>query len=382
MSEINSFRFDIPEQALNDLKQRLAGTRWPEAETPDDWTQGVPLAYMKELCDYWRDGYDWRRCEAALNALPQFRTEIDGLEFQFLHVRSPREDALPMVMTHGWPGSVIEFLKVIGPLSDPAEHGGDASDAFHVVCPTLPGFGFSAKPDAPGWSVERIGRAWGQLMARLGYDQYVAQGGDWGAVVTACIGLSETEHCIGLHTNLPILSPSPEVMENPTEFEQSALAAGQHYWDWDSGYSKEQSTRPQTVGYGLVDSPTAQAAWILEKFWSWSDCDGHPENALTRDELLDNVMMYWLPGAGASSARIYWESFSILGKPQEPIHIPTGVSIFPHEIFRSSRRWCEERFSKLVHYNALEKGGHFAALEQPETFVDEIRSCFRHVRLM
>ena len=380
MSEINSFRFDIPEQTLNDLKQRLAGTRWPEAETPDDWTQGVPLAYMKELCDYWRDGYDWRRCEAALNALPQFRTEIDGLEFQFLHVRSPREDALPMVMTHGWPGSVIEFLKVIGPLSDPAEHGGDASDAFHVVCPTLPGFGFSAKPDAPGWSVERIGRAWGQLMARLGYDQYVAQGGDWGAVVTACIGLSETEHCIGLHTNLPILSPSPEVMENPTEFEQSALAAGQHYWDWDSGYSKEQSTRPQTVGYGLVDSPTAQAAWILEKFWSWSDCDGHPENALTRDELLDNVMMYWLPGAGASSARIYWESFSILGKPQEPIHIPTGVSIFPHEIFRSSRRWCEERFSKLVHYNALEKGGHFAALEQPETFVDEIRSCFRHVR--
>ena len=380
MSEINSFRFDIPEQALDDLKQRLAGTRWPEAETPDDWTQGVPLAYMKELCDYWRDGYDWRRCEAALNALPQFRTEIDGLEFQFLHVRSPREDALPVVMTHGWPGSVIEFLKVIGPLSDPEAHGGDASDAFHVVCPTLPGFGFSGKPDAPGWSVERIGRAWGQLMARLGYDRYVAEGGDWGAAVTACIGLSETKHCIGLHTNMPILSPSPEVMENLTEFEHSALAGGQHYWDWDSGYSKEQSTRPQTVGYGLVDSPIAQAAWILEKFWSWSDCDGHPENALTRDELLDNVMMYWLPGAGASSARIYWESFSMLGKPQEPIHIPTGVSIFPHEIFRSSRRWCEDRFSKLVHYNTLEKGGHFAAFEQPATFVDEARACFRHVR--
>ena len=335
---------------------------------------------MKELCDYWRNGYDWRRCEAALNALPQFRTEIDGLEFQFLDVRSPREDALPMVMTHGWPGSVIEFLKVIGPLSDPEAHGGDGSDAFHVVCPTLPGFGFSGKPDAPGWSIEHIGRAWGQLMARLGYDRYVAQGGDWGAAVTACIGLSETEHCIGLHTNMPILSPSPEVMENPTEFEQSALAGIQHYWDWDSGYSKEQSTRPQTVGYGLVDSPSAQAAWIIEKCWAWSDCDGHPENAFTRDELLDNVMMYWLPRAGASSARIYWESFSVLTRPQEPIHIPTGVSIFPQEIFRSSRRWCEERFSKLIHYNTLDQGGHFAAFEQPETFVDEIRSCFRHVR--
>ena len=380
MSDIRAFQFDVPEEALDDLKRRLAATRWPERETPDDWSQGIPRAYMKEVCAYWQNEYDWRRCEAALNALPQFITEIDGLDFQFLHLRSPREDALPLVMTHGWPGSVIEFMKIIEPLSDPEAHGGDASDAFHVVCPTLPGFGYSGKPDAPGWSIERIGRAWGQLMARLGYDRYVAQGGDWGAAVTACIGVNETAHCIGMHTNMPLLSPSPALLENPTEFEQSALAGFQYYWDWDSGYSKEQSTRPQTIGYGLVDSPCAQAAWIIEKFWAWTDCDGQPENVLTRDELLDNVMMYWLPGAGASSARIYWESFSVLGRPQEPIHIPAGVSMFPHEIFRASKRWGEERFTNLVHYNALDKGGHFAAFEQPAVFVDELRTCFANVR--
>lgn len=380
MNEVREFRFAVPDAELDDLRSRLAATRWPERETPDDWSQGVPLAYMQELCDYWRDSYDWRRCEDALNALPQFVTTLDGLDIQFLHLRSAHEDAMPLVMTHGWPGSVIEFLKVLGPLTDPTAHGGAAADAFHVVCPTLPGFGFSGKPDAPGWGVERVGRAWGELMARLGYARYVAQGGDWGSAVTHAMGLSETTHCAGIHTNMPLLSPSEAVLDNLTPFEQDAAAGTQYYWDWDSGYSKEQSTRPQTVGYGLVDSPAGQAAWIVEKFWAWCDCDGHPENALTRDELLDNIMMYWLPAVGASSARIYWESFSIVTAPKAEISMPVGVSIYPHEIFRSSKRWCEERFPNLIHYNQLDRGGHFAAFEQPELFVGEIRDCFRRLR--
>jgi len=379
MSDIKPFQIDIAQADLDDLQRRLTHIRWPERETPVDWSQGIPLAYVKELCGYWREQYDWRRCESWLNGLPQFTTEIDGLNFHFLHVRSSNENALPLVMTHGWPGSIIEFSKVIGPLTEPASHGGCDDDAFHLVCPTLPGFGFSGKPSEPGWGVERIGIAWGQLMARLGYDRYVAQGGDWGAAVTCSMGITETRHCAGIHTNMPILSPS-EALQGLSEYENDALASAQYYWDWDSGYAKEQSTRPQTIGYGLVDSPVAQAAWIIEKFWAWTDSDGHPENVLTRDELLDNVMMYWLPSAGASSARIYWESFSLIGTPQASIEIPSGVSMFPKEIFRASRRWVEERFKNLVHYNVLEKGGHFAAFEQPNTFVDEVRTCFRHMR--
>ena len=379
MSDIKPFQVDIAQADLDDLQRRLMHIRWPERETPVDWSQGAPLAYVKELCGYWREQYDWRRCESWLNGLPQFTTEIDGLDFHFLHVRSSNENALPLVMTHGWPGSIIEFSKVIGPLTEPASYGGSDDDAFHLVCPTLPGFGFSGKPSEPGWGVERIGIAWGQLMARLGYDRYVAQGGDWGAAVTCSMGITETRHCAGIHTNMPILSPS-EALQGLSEYENDALASAQYYWDWDSGYAKEQSTRPQTIGYGLVDSPVAQAAWIIEKFWAWTDSDGHPENVLTRDELLDNVMMYWLPSAGASSARIYWESFSLIGTPQAPIEMPSGVSMFPNEIFRASRRWVEERFKNLVHYNVLEKGGHFAAFEQPSTFVDEVRTCFRHMR--
>ena len=380
MSQLTPYRIEIPEQQIEDLRRRLSAARWPEAETPDDWSQGIPLAYMQELCAYWSEKYDWRRCEAQLNAFPQFVTDLDGLDIHFLHVRSPHEGALPLIITHGWPGSVIEFAKVIGPLSDPTSYGGSASDAFHVVCPTLPGFGFSGKATRPGWGVERIGRAWGELMARLGYGRYVAQGGDWGSAVTCSVGVTETENCAGLHTNMPLVRPSPGLTENLTDVERAALASIQHYWDWDSGYSKEQSTRPQTLGYGLVDSPLAQAAWIIEKFWAWTDCDGHPENVLTRDELLDNVMMYWLPAAGASSARIYWESFSLILQEPPQIHLPTGISIFPKELFRASRRWAEERFTQLVHFNELEKGGHFAAFEQPESFVDELRTCFRQMR--
>ena len=380
MSKVKKFRIRVPKSALTDLKRRLANTRWPERETVAGWSQGVPLAYMRELVEYWRTDYDWNRCQDELNTLPQFVTEIDGLDIHFLHIKSPHKNAMPMVMTHGWPGSILEFMKVIGPLTDPESYGGKGEDAFHVVIPTLPGFGFSAKPDAPGWGIGRIGRAWGALMARLGYKRYVAQGGDWGSAVTHAMGMSETQHCIAMHTNMPLLSPSPALTAEPTAQEVSALAGFQHYFDSDSGYSKQQSTRPQTVGYGLVDSPVAQCAWIMEKFWAWTDSNGHPENVLTRDELLDNVMMYWLPAAGASAARIYWESFSVILAAKPQIHMPVGASIYPREIFRASRRWCEERYTKLIHYNVLDKGGHFAAFEQPEIFVNEVRTCFGKVR--
>jgi len=375
---ITPYRIEIPESTLDDLRQRLANTRWPDPETTDDWSQGIPLAYMQEVVLYWASEYDWRRCEARLNRFDSFKTTLDGLGIHFLHVRSSQQDALPLVMTHGWPGSIVEFFKVIEPLADPAAQGGNPGDAFHVICPSLPGYGFSDKPTETGWGTGRIARAWAELMKRLGYDRYVAQGGDWGALVTTEIALADPDHCAGIHLNMPIAAPDPETMNDLTPQEKSALESMQHYQDWDSGYSKEQSTRPQTVGYGLVDSPSGQAAWILEKFWAWTDCDGHPENVLTRDELLDNVMFYWLPAAAASSARLYWESFNKINF--DPIDIPVGCSIFPKEIFRCSRRWAEKRYNKLVHWNELGKGGHFAAFEQPDTFINELRTCFRQVR--
>jgi pimeloyl-ACP methyl ester carboxylesterase len=376
--EVVPYKIDVPEAELDDLRDRLRRTRWPEAETVSDWSQGTPLAYLQEVCAYWAEGYDWRRCEDRLNELPQVRAEIDGLGFHALHVRSPNDGALPLVLTHGWPGSIIEFAKVIGPLTDPTAHGGDAADAFHVVCPSLPGFGFSDKPTEHGWNVERIADAWDVLMARLGYDRYGAQGGDWGSSVTGRIAVRHPDHCVGIHLNMVVALPGPDDMADLTEREQAALAGFQHYQDWDSGYSKQQSTRPQTVGYGLVDSPAGQAGWILEKFWAWTDCDGHPENALTRDELLDNLMLYWLPGAGASSARIYWESFGTFRG--DPVDVPTGVAMFPKEIFRPTRSWAEKQYRDIRQWNELDKGGHFAAFEQPETFVDEVRSFFRQVR--
>ena len=376
--EILPFRIDVDDEQLADLRRRLKATRWPDRETVDDWSQGIPLAYVQEVCAYWAGGYDWRRAEARINSYDQFRTEIDGVGIHFLHVRSPQADALPLVVTHGWPGSIVEFLDVIAPLTDPAAHDGDAKDAFHLVLPALPGYGFSDKPTERGWSVERIADAWSELMARLGYEWYGAQGGDWGAAVTTALGLRDPEHCHGIHLNMPTVRPDPETMDDLTENEKDALAGIKHYQDWDSGYSKQQSTRPQTVGYGLVDSPAGQAAWILEKFWSWTDHDGHPEDVLTRDQLLDNVMMYWLPGAAASSARLYWESF---GKgSRDKVTIPVGCSIFPKEIFRASRRWAEKRFPRLVYWNRLDRGGHFAAFEQPGLFVQEVRASFRHLR--
>ena len=376
--EIRPFSLDIPEAQLDDLRRRLAATRWPEAEVVDDWSQGIPLAYTQEVCRYWAEEYDWRRCEGMLNGWPQFVTALDGLDIHFIHLRSPNPNALPLVITHGWPGSVIEFHKVFGPLADPAAHGGDAADAFHVVAPTLPGFGFSGKPVNPGWSVEKTAHAWAGLMARLGYDRYVAQGGDWGSAVSSAIGAQDPGHCAAIHLNMVSARPAKEDLAEPDARTKDALAGLKHYQDWDSGYSKQQSTRPQTLGYGLVDSPAGQAAWILEKFWAWTDCDGHPENALSRDEMLDNIMLYWLPAAGASSARIYWESFGSFSRGA--VGVPTGCSIFPKDIFRPLRKWAAERYSNITYWNELDIGGHFAAFEQPEIFVEELRAFFTEIR--
>jgi epoxide hydrolase len=383
--EVTPFRIEVPDADLHDLRERLNRTRWPEAETVADWSQGVPLAYLRELCGYWADGYDWRATEARLNALPQFRTGIDGLGIHFVHVRSPHPDALPLVVTHGWPGSLVEFLKVIGPLADPTAHGGDAADAFHVVCPSLPGYGFSDKPAQPGWGVERIADAWARLMARLGYERYGAQGSDWGTSISTSIGQRDPEHVAGIHLMPPLAPPDPATFDRLTEAERAALASLEHAADWDSGYSQQQATRPQTIGYALVDSPAALCAWIVEKLWSWTDCDGRLENVLTRDEVLDNVMLYWLPGTGASAARLYWESIRqvnqwISGRANDTVAVPAGCSIFPKELQRPSRRWAERRFLDIRHWNELDKGGHFAAFEQPELFVDELRSFFRLVR--
>jgi len=375
---IRPFKIAIGEDVLKDLKQRLANTRWPEKETVDDWSQGIPLAYTQEVCDYWLNSYDWRAREALLNKYPQFMTEFNGLDIHFIHARSSHPDARPLLMTHGWPGSIVEFQKVIGPLIDPVAHGGNAEDAFHVVCPALPGFGFSGKPTNTGWSIEKIAETWNQLMLRLGYDAYFAQGGDWGAAVTSAIGMQNLGNCQAIHVNMVIVEPDPATMNDLTPLEQSALAGMQYYSDHDSGYSKQQSTRPQTVAYGLTDSPVGQMAWVLEKYWAWMDCDGHPENVLSKDELLDNIMLYWCTASAASSARLYWESFNDLSRDE--IVLATGCSVYPKEIFRSSRRWAEQRFKNLIHWNELDKGGHFAAFEVPETFIKEVRNCFRTLR--
>jgi epoxide hydrolase len=380
--DIRPFTINIEEQALDDLRQRIANTRWPEAETCKGWDQGIPLDYARELAEYWHNDYDWRRCEDMLNRWPHFKTSIDGLDIHFIHRRSPHPDALPLIISHGWPGSVIEFHKIIDALADPVAHGGKASDAFHVIAPSLPGYGFSDKPATTGMSVENIGKLWGKLMARLGYERYVAQGGDWGSMVTQSIGQTETTHCAGIHINMPITAPDPDTMADLSSAEEQALADIASYSNRESGYSKQQATRPQTLGYGLADSPVGQMTWIVEKFYAWTDCeeDGvkHPENVVTRDELLDNVMLYWLNNCAASSARLYWESFD--NPKLDPIEMPVGCSIFPRELFRSSKRWAQKRYTNLIYWNELDKGGHFAALEQPEAFVGEVRSCFSLLR--
>lgn len=314
-----------------------------------------------------------------LNGFGQYRTTLDGLGIHFLHVRSPEPDAMPMVMTHGWPGSVIEFHRAIGPLTDPAAHGGEARDAFHLVLPSLPGFGFSDKPDAAGWGIERIARAWITLMARLGYGRYVAQGGDWGAPVTAAIGAMQPPGCAAVHLNTVSAAPRKGVEADPSPDELESLALMERYGKDGIGYAKEMSTRPQTVGYGLSDSPAGQAAWIYEKLQGWSDSPDGPEALFGMDAMLDNIMMYWLPNAGASSARLYWESLGDAALTK-PIGIPAGVSVFPRDINKSPRRWAEPFLRNIVHWNEVAQGGHFGAFEQPELFVQELRACFRSIR--
>ncbi|MGE0308239.1 MAG: epoxide hydrolase family protein [Acidimicrobiia bacterium] len=378
---VQGFEIRVDDRDLDDLRDRLTRTRWPDAETVDDWTQGVPLSYMRELCRYWANDYDWRASEKRLNAFPHFKAEVDGLGIHFIHARSPHRNAFPLVLTHGWPGSVVEFMKVIGPLVDPVAHGGDAADAFDIVCPSLPGYGFSDKPTGSGWGLERIADAWATLMNRLGYARYGAQGGDWGSAVTSYLGIRDPQHCAGIHLNMLVGRPDPSTFGDLTDEEQQVLASLKHYSDIDSGYAKLQCTRPQTIGYALADSPAAQAAWIMEKFWAWTDCNGHPEKALSRDEMLDDITLYWLTDSGASSARLYWESAALIaGAPRPPVTVPTGFTKFPCEIMSSSRRWAQGDYPNITYWNHVDKGGHFAAFEQPELFVNEVRSFFRTIR--
>lgn len=379
MTDIRPLTLAIPDTQIEDLHRRIAMTRWPEAETVDDWSQGTPLAALKALVAYWADGYDWRRCEARLNGFGQYLTQIDGLDIHFLHVRSPHPDAVPLILTHGWPGSVIEFMEAIGPLTDPVAHGGKAEDAFHVVVPSLPGYGFSGKPVKAGWGVEKIGQAWAELMHRLGYTRWFAQGGDWGAIITTTMGGQAPEGLAGIHTNMPVARPTREDYADPSPEVAEAKAAGEKYKTFDSGYSAIQSTRPQTIGYALVDSPVALAGWIYEKMWSWTDNQGSPLDALSMDAILDNVMLYWLPANGASAARLYWESFGAIGK-SGPVLLPAGVSTFPREITKAPRKWAERILQNLVYWNDAPHGGHFAAWEQPQIFVEEVRKCFALMR--
>ena len=374
MSAIRPFELAIPDDVLDDLSMRLERIRWPEAEPVADWSQGTTLAALQELIAYWREGYDWRRCEARLNAIGQFVTEIDGLDIHFLHRRSSRKDAVPLILTHGWPGSVVEFLGVIDTLAEP---GDSAQPAFHVVAPSLPGYGFSGKPSTTGWGVERIARAWAELMERLGYDGWVAQGGDWGAAVTTAIGQLAPAGCRGIHLNMPLGRPGPDDLQSRDPKVQKALQALGFYQEWDSGYSKQQSTRPQTIGYGLVDSPVALAGWILEKIYYWTDNGGSPWDALSMDQVLDDIMLYWLPATGASAARLYWESFAKFG--DATVDIPAGASAFPQEILPAPRAWVERSLTNLVYWNEVEKGGHFAAWEQPELFAREVRACVAEI---
>lgn len=378
-SSVAPFRVSIHQSALEDLRRRLEDTRWPERETEPGWVQGVPLQRLQRLVEYWSTGYEWRRFEARINAFPQFRTQIDGLGVHFLHVRSKHRYALPIILTHGWPGSVIEFLKAIGPLTDPTAHGGRAEDAFHVVVPSLPGYGFSDKPSAAGWTIERIARAWTVLMRRLGYDKWVAQGGDLGAFVTNTLALQKPAGLEAIHLTIPLAVPNPLPAKGSSPEEQRAIDALNRHNTDDGGYSHEQSTRPQTIGYALADSPVGLAAWIYEKFQAWTDNTGEPESALTRDEMLDDISLYWLTNTAASAARLYRENASP-GPNQGVVDFPVGISIFPKEIFRAPRSWVDAIYPNLIHWNELDRGGHFAAFEEPALFAQELRDCFRSVR--
>ena len=388
-TEIRPFRVDVPDEAIADLRRRIAVTRWPSRELVADRSQGVQLATIRELARYWTSEYDWHACQARLNALPQFKTEIDGVDIHFIHVRSRHENALPLIMTHGWPGSVIELLETVGPLTDPAAHGGSAEDAFHLVLPSIPGYGFSAEPTEIGWYAGRVAQAWAELMRRLGYTRYVAQGGDQGASVTDAMGRQAPEGLIGIHTNLLVTAlAGPEPAE--TEEERAAAAALAEFRQSGFGYFLEQATRPQTIGYALLDSPVALAGWMLDhdtdSYYKISRAfvDGQPSGGLSRDHILDNITLYWLTGTGASAARSYWEAGRAQalagGQPPPQVSIPVGYTTFPGEIFRAPRSWVEKGYPTLSYFHEASKGGHFAAWEEPGVFSEEIRAAFKPLR--
>jgi pimeloyl-ACP methyl ester carboxylesterase len=390
-TEIRPFHADIPEEALEDLRRRIEATRWPSKELVADRSQGVQLATLKELARYWTADYDFGRIETRLNAVPQFTTEVDGVDIHFIHVRSPHDDALALIMTHGWPGSVIELLDVVGPLTDPTAHGGSAEDAFHLVLPSLPGYGFSGEPTELGWETGRTGRAWAELMHRLGYTRYVAQGGDVGALVTDAMGRQAPEGLTAIHLNLLTAALAiADQLPAESEKERAALDALGTFRATGFGYYLEQATRPQTIGYALVDSPIALAAWMLDhdtdSYYKISRAfvDGAPTGNLTRDDILDNITLYWLTGTGASAARAYWESGRAqalaAGKAPPPVSVPVGFTTFPGEVVPAPRSWVEIVYPTLAYFNEADRGGHFAAWEEPELFTSEVRGAFRPLR--
>ncbi|HCT78972.1 MAG TPA: epoxide hydrolase [Micromonosporaceae bacterium] len=366
------FQVEVSDEELADLRLRVAGTRWPEAETVDDWSQGVPLSYARDLAEYWANGYDWRAVEAKLNSVPQYKTTIDGLGIHFLHARSPHPNAMPLLITHGWPSSVLEFLDIIELLTNPA----DPADAFHVVCPSMPGFGFSGKPSGTGWKVERIASAWASLMSGLGYERYGAHGGDLGSFVSAHLGHIDPSHVAGIHITMAF-ADAPQEQIQLTERDYAGLAFMKAFQQTESGYSAIMSTKPQTIGYGLTDSPMGQFAWIAEKFWTWTDHPGDLEKVISRDKVLDTVTLYWLTATAASASRIYWESHYKV--PNVQVDVPTGCLLFPKDA-RMPRAWCERRFTDLRRWTDAESGGHFAALEQPDFLVSELQAFFRDLR--
>jgi pimeloyl-ACP methyl ester carboxylesterase len=389
---IRPFHIAFPEEALIDLRRRIAATRWPDRETVADHSQGVRLAKLQELVRYWGTDYDWRKAEAKLNALPQFVTEIDGLDIHFVHVRSRHANALPLIMTHGWPGSVLELLKTVGPLTDPTAYGGRAEDAFHLVLPSYPGYGLSGKPRDPSWGPARVAQAWHELMKRVGYERYVSQGGDWGAIISQVLAVQAPAGLLGIHVNMPGTVP-PSVLRLirnrdpvPASFsdvEKAAFASLAYFYGKGFGYAEMMNTRPQTIGYALADSPVAMAAFFYDKFAEWTYSGGEPERALTRDEMLDDITLYWVTNTGTSSSRSYWDAAQGGGGPFNAVEItavPVAVTIFPGEIYRAPRSWAEQSFHKLIYWNEVDKGGHFAAWEEPELFSAEIRAAFRPLR--
>jgi len=390
--EIRPFRVDVPQDALDDLRRRIAARRFPHKELVDDRSQGVQLATMEELARYWETEYDWARNQERLNALPQFITEIDGLDIHFIHVRSKHEDALPLIMTHGWPGSVVELLETVGPLTDPTAHGGNAEDAFHLVLPSVPGYGFSGEPKELGWWAGRAATAWGVLMPRLGYDRYVAQGGDVGAAITDGMGRQAPPGLIGIHTNLFVPGLAGGPMPDKTDEEKAAIEQGATFRQTGFGYFLEQATRPQTIGYALLDSPVALAAWMLDhdtdSYYKISHAfvDKQPTGNLTRDHILDNVSLYWLTATGASAARSYWESgqaqakAAAAGQAPPPMKLPMAFTQFPGEIVRAPRTWVEASYPNVTYFNKAPRGGHFAAWEEPQIFTEEVRAAFRPLR--